>query len=376
MIVGVDGNEANVEKKVGVGKYAFEVLQHLWQIKNKNLNFKIYLKGEPLPDLPKETDWWQYKVVGPKKFWTQIGLPFALYKDSHYRGRQIKVFFTPTHYAPRFCPCPRVISIMDLSFLHFPEMFRQQDLWQLKSWTAYSIKKAVKILTISRASKDDIIKYYQVPEEKVVVTYPGFDMMIKDKGYKIKDEVKKYGIDGDYILSVGTLQPRKNFVKLIEAFHILISSYPHIDLVIVGKKGWLYEEILEAPKKFGIENKVKFLDFVQDSDLPALYRNAKCFVLVSLYEGFGLPVLEAMAYGCPVVVSNVSSLPEVVGEAGIMVDPNNVEEITDKLLKALRMSEEERQETIKKGFEQAKKFSWEKCARQTLEVLKEVANKK
>lgn len=368
MIIGIDGNEANVKEKVGVGRYAFELLRQFKEAPSSKLQFQIYLKDKPLADLPEEIDWWQYRVVGPRKFWTQIGLPFNLF----FHQTRPDVFFTPAHYAPRFSPCPRVISIMDLSFLRYPEMFKKSDLYQLKNWTAYSIKKAVKILTISEASKNDIIKYYHVPEEKVRVTYPGTNMAHNTEHITLNTIKKKYGIEGDYILSVGTLQPRKNFVKLIQSLSILVSEYPNITLVIVGKKGWLYEEILAAPKKFGVEDKVKFLDFVPDEDLPALYQNAKCFVLVSLYEGFGLPVLEAMKYGCPVLASNVSSLPEVVGEAGILVDPENTEEIADRLLRVLRLPREEREKMIEKGFVQVKKFSWEKCAQETLSVLKEV----
>lgn len=181
---------------------------------------------------------------------------------------------------------------------------------------------------------------------------------------------KKYGISGDYILFVGTLQPRKNLVRLIEAFSRL-NPKPYT-LIIVGKPGWMYEEIYQAPKKFGVEEKVKFLDYVSDEDLPSLYQNARCFVLPSLYEGFGLPVLEAMSYGCPVVTSNTSSLPEAGGEAAIYVDPESVESIKEGILKVLNFTPRARQDLIKKGYDQVKKFSWEKCARETLKVLEEV----
>ena len=363
MIVGIDGNEANIPKRVGVGKYAFELLKQFYKYKVLSIRYKVYLKDKPLPDLPKETDWWQYKVVGPKKFWTQIGLPVALIKE-RLLGKSPDVFFTPSHYAPRFSPCPRVISIMDLSYLHFPEMFRKQDLYQLKNWTAYSVKKAKKILTISKASRDDIIKYYQVPEEKLVVTYPGIDRVSSMENIR-----EKYGIEGNYILSVGTLQPRKNYIRLIEAFSTLTPN-PYT-LIIVGKPGWLFEEIYQAPKKFGVEKKVKFLNYVPDEDLPGLYKGAICFVLVSLYEGFGIPILEAMANSCPVVASNVSSLPEVVSKAGILVDPYNIEDITRGIKEVLTR----RNELVKKGLHQCRQFSWEKCAKETLKVLKEAGGK-
>ena len=378
MKIGIDGNEANIGRRVGVGRYAFELLRQFKKFSIFNFQFSIYLKDVPLPDLPKETKWWKYKVVGPRKLWTQVGLPLRLWREK-LTGKAPNVFFTPSHYAPRFCPCPRVISIMDLSYLHFPEMFRKQDLYQLKNWTAYSVKKAAKILTISESSKNDIIKYYKIPEEKIIVVYPGFTSQFKMQNSKFKMKIqneklyRRYGIGGDYILSVSTIQPRKNYPALIEAFSKLIldSQYKNLILVIVGKRGWMWEETMEAPKKFGIEDKVKFLDYVPDDDLPALYRGAKCFVLVSLYEGFGIPALEAMSFGCPVVVSNISSLPEVVGEAGILVDPYNIEDIAEGIKKAMKS----RDNLVKKGYKQASKFSWEKTAKKVLAVLEEVGGK-
>ncbi|MCL4382521.1 MAG: glycosyltransferase family 4 protein [Patescibacteria group bacterium] len=375
LLIGVDGNEANFKTRVGVGRYAFELLKQFDRYQESSINYQVYLKNKPSIDLPNETERWKYKIVGPKKLWTQLGLPLALLKNKLSEKEKIDVFFTPTHYAPRFCPFPRVVSVMDLSFLKYPEMFKKSDLYQLKNWTAYSVKKARKVLTISQASKRDIIKYYQIAEDKVVVTYPGLTQVtsIKYQVLSMEEIKKKYGIENDYILSVGTLQPRKNFVKLIEAFSSL-NPNPYT-LVIVGKPGWLYREIYEAPRKFGVERKVKFLDYVPDEDLPALYQKAKCFVLVSLYEGFGLPVLEALNYGCPVVTSNTSSLPEVVGEAGILVDPNDSQDIIQGLEKVLTIESDERMVLIEKGKIQASKFSWEKCAKETLNVLKQVGEK-
>lgn len=371
MIIGVDGNEANVQNRVGVGEYAFELLK---QFNKSNLpagglEFRVYLKEKPLSDLPGEDDRWRYRVVKPKKLWTQFGLPLDLY---FYRPRP-GIFFSPTHYAPRFCPVPSVISIMDLSFLYFPEMFKKSDRYQLKNWTAYSVKMAKKIFTISQASKNDIIEKYSLPEKRVVVTYLGYKMKAdsRQKNFKVK-----YGIEREYILFVGTLQPRKNIARLIEAFSTLSQKFSDVDLIIAGKPGWMYEEIYVAPQKFNVVDKVKFLGYVPDDDLPMLYQNAACFVLPSLYEGFGLPVLEAMANDCPVVVSNTSSLPEVGGDAAIYVNPESVESIAEGVTKALVLGEKERNDLINKGREQVKKFSWEKCARETLKVLEEVANKK
>lgn len=363
MIIAIDGYEANVSSRVGIGRYAYEIMRHLHLLHCAH-TYRIYLPNPPLSDMPKQTPTWQYRVLWPKKMWTMFGLPVALATDRP----QANVIFSPTHYIPRATSIPRVMSIMDVSYLHYPELFRPQDLYQLTHWTKYAISHAAKILTISEFSKDAIIKAYNVPRERVIVTYPGLTMEAKGKRQKEK---------GHYILSVGTLQPRKNYVRLIEAFSRFLTlnkqKFGKIDLVIVGKKGWLYDEILAAPRKFGVEDQVRFLDFVPDEELAALYEHALCFALPSLYEGFGLPVLEAMACRVPVVVSRVSSLPEIAGPAGVYVAPEDVESITEGLLTAVRQRNLMQGRTrIQHGLVQVKKFTWENAATKTLEILEEV----
>jgi glycosyltransferase involved in cell wall biosynthesis len=379
MIIAVDGYEANVASRVGIGRYAYDILKNIYTILERsnggNYEFRIYLPQKPVSDMPKETRWWQYIVRGPSKLWTFIGLPLALASDCP----RADVVYSPTHYIPRFTSLPRVMAIMDISYLEFPEMFRKRDLFQLTHWTAYAAAHAKAICTISKFSKNAIIRAYKTPQEQVFVTYPGFSMptTLSDKN---RDIYNKYTIAKHYILSVGTIQPRKNYIRLIEAFAKFLGQnkqkFGEIQLVIVGKKGWLYEAILEAPKKYGIEDKVKFLHTVPDSDLPSLYTNALCFALPSLYEGFGLPVLEAMAYKCPVVVSDVSSLPEIAGEAGVYVNPKDVSSITQGLLSAVRQRNLiQGKSRIQKGLSQAKLFTWEKAAKETLDVLTEVGRR-
>jgi glycosyltransferase involved in cell wall biosynthesis len=368
-IIGIDGNEANIEDKVGIGEYAFELISQFSKIVStrKDLKFRVYLKSEPRMEMPVPTENWQYQIVGPKKFWTQIGLPLKLFRET----KKPDVFFSPSHYAPRFSPVPTAISIMDLSYIHFPELFTKHDLYQLVNWTKYSAKNARKIFTISNFSRNDIIKTYGKDSKAVITTYLGVKQ-IQDSRPKIKDmeEIsKKFGISKPYILFVGTLQPRKNIVKLIEAFSLLKNK--DTELVIVGKKGWLFEEIFQSPEKYGVADRIKFLDFVGDEDLPGLYKNALCFVLPSLYEGFGLPVLEAMKFGCPTVISDVSSLPEVGGDAALYFDPQSVDDIAKKL-ETVISDEKLREEMIRKGYNQVKKFSWEKTAKETLEVLEDL----
>ena len=375
MTIGIDGNEANIAKRVGIGEYAYELLVEFYKLRekgNNSVHFTIYLKNPPLEDMPKATSWWKYCIVKPHKLWTQIGLPFYLFT----RFQRPDVFFTPSHYSPRFSPVPTVMSIMDLSYIHFPSLFAKSDLYQLKNWTSYSVKQARKIFTISNASKDDILTIYKKKPSDVIVTHLGIKdgsgSIDKDSRENMEKLVEKFGLTNNYILFVGTLQPRKNIARLIEAVSLLKDK--DVQLVVVGKKGWIFEDILSAPEKFNISERVKFLDFVSDEDLPSLYKHAKIFVLPSLYEGFGLPVLEAMKNGCPVITSNTSSLPEAGGEAALYVDPENVQDIAEKI-ETLLKDEKLRDTMVKKGYEQIKQFSWEKTARQTLEVLEDVAKR-
>ena len=429
MVIGINGYETAVPRfgynsetglpnRVGSGEFAYQLLVNMAKVDKKN-DYSVFLPVNPAADMPKETGNFRYVVFKSKKLWTLLGLSKKLL---NYKGK-LDVFFSPTHYLPVYTPCPSVVAILDVSYIHFPKLFKKKDLYQLKLWGGQSIKKADKIITISRSSRNDIIKAYKVSEDKVEVIYPGIKK-IQDLRFKIYDmeELKqKFGIKGPYILFVGTLQPRKNIVRLVEAFSGIVnrqprfsddarqaqtksskryrslneslssglpqkdaaafnspqSGQPHdsLTLVIVGKKGWQYEEILEAPKKYGVEDRVKFLDSVADEDLPSLYKNALCFCLPSLYEGFGLPVLEAMQYGCPVLTSSVSSLPEAGGDAALYCNPEDTKDIT-KNLKLITQNSKLREELIKKGYEQVKKFSWEKSARKTLDVLQEVSIKK
>ncbi len=370
MIIGLDGNEANVKKRVGSGIYAFELIKQF--SKNKEHNFLIYLKENPLEDLPKAENF-RYTAFGPKKMWTQFALPLKLTF-----GQKPDVFFSLGHYGPRFSKVKYCITIFDLSYLHFPDLFREDDLYQLQRWSSYSIKNAFHIFTISKSTQDDITQNYGTTPSKISVTHIGYDQdkykpQSKEKINKIK---RKYKVDGDYIIFVGTLQPRKNIERLIEAFNKIIRNSKfeirNLKLVIVGKKGWLYEPIFEKVKKLNIEEKVIFTDYVPDVDLPALLAGSKTYVLPSLWEGFGIPVVEAQACGVPVIVSNTSSLPEIVGDSAIMINPNSVYSIAKGIDRVLT-DRNLRKKLIKKGFENIKRFSWQKCANQTIKILEKVA---
>jgi glycosyltransferase involved in cell wall biosynthesis len=367
MIIGIDGNEANIKNRVGVGEFAFGVINGLYKL-DKRSQYRVYLKQPPLPDLPKVRENWRYEVFGPSFAWTQWRLPLKLYTE---RPR-VDVFFSPNHYAPRFCPIPSVICIMDLWHHRHPEQFCQKDLYQLIRWEAYSMRQAKKIIAISEFTKEEIIKFHGLPEERIVIAYPGLGQEIKKlRNKEIEDVKRKYGIEGAYLLYLGTLQPKKNLIHLIEAFYILYTKYKILNtsLVVAGKKGWLYEQVFEKVKELRVESKVVFTDYVPEEDKSVLIAGSQCFVLPSLYEGFGIPVLEAMAIGVPVAISNVSSLPEVGGEAAFYFDPERPESIAETIAEVLKLNQEEKEKVIRVGKIQAKKFTWEKCAKRILETF-------
>lgn len=366
MRIGINADEANVKNPVGIGQFAQNVICALEKIDKEN-QYYLYLTSSKKNTLPEERAGWCYKYIWPKKLSTQFTLPFNLLLNRE----KLDVFFTPTHYAPRICPMPSVISIMDVSYLLYPEYFTKHDLWQLKNWTNYSAKNAKKIVVISESTKKDVIKFYEKKENDVIVCYPGYDKKytkIEDAG-GINSVKKKYDIEGKYLIAVGTLQPRKNYEKLVKVFVRLKKLGGCEKLVIVGKYGWLYDSLFDGVKKLNIEHDVIFTGYVPDRDIVYLLNGAKAYVLASFYEGFGIPVLEAQACGVPVVVSRVSSIPEVAGEAAFYFDPKNEDDMFEKINQVLTV-EDLREKLRQKGLENVRRFSWRTCAAQVLKTIK------
>lgn len=372
MRIGIDGNEANLKNRVGVNQYAAELLRALEKLPQaKRHEWIIYLREKSLPHLPKKRKGWSYRVLPGSGAWVLRKLMPHLW----FTKTRPNAFFAPSHYTPPFLPVPMVMSVMDLGYLRFPEQFRKYDYYQLKYWGQWSLRQAKRVLAISESTKKEIIEHYPWTAGKVVVTYPGYDKEKYDPG-KIKvSEVervkKKYGIEGDYILFLSTLKPSKNVEGLLEAFKKLpVTNYR---LVIAGKKGWLYNAVFQKVKQLGLENRVIFTDFVPEENKPALIAGAKLLASPSFWEGFGMHVLEAMALGVPVVVSNIGSLPEIVGNAGIIVDPHDPAGIARGLEKVVSMSPAQYNK-LKRGLvARAQKFDWADTARRTLRVLEETA---
>lgn len=364
MTIGIDGNEANVSKQVGVSVYTTNLLNYFQKKATMQTQFRVYLRQQPLPLMPAENKYYKYVVVSGPVLWSQIFLPLQL--NLH---KQIDVFFSPAHYSPRFCPVPLVVTIHDLSYFYFPDEFLEKDYFKLISWTEYSVNKAQKIISVSKSTKKDIMKFYKIPDEKIQVIYNGFEKTVDvsntpDENFLIMNDLtaKKY------ILYVGTIQPRKNITTLIKAFAKFHQLYPDFKLVITGKKGWLYKDIFAEAQKQQVENSIIFTGFVPDNDVALLYKHAFCLVSPSLYEGFGLPLLEAMSFGCPVISSHSSSLPEIGGDACLYFDATDEKDLLEDL-KLLATDQKIRNDLITKGKARIKLFSWEKCAEETLQAI-------
>ncbi|MDP4010778.1 MAG: glycosyltransferase family 1 protein [Candidatus Roizmanbacteria bacterium] len=366
MNIGIDGNEANVDNHVGVSVYTLELLKHFAKLKRDDVRFTVFLRDEPRFCMPKEHDSFTYEVIPAKVLWSQIFLPYHLLFRS-----DIDIFFAPAHYSPRFLKQPLVVTIHDLSFLKFPNEFRRRDLYKLTNWTKYSIQKARHIIAVSKTTKKDILQEYPISSEKIQVIYNGFTKYPETKNSKsvIKRE---FGLSTNrYILHVGTLQPRKNIPTLIAAFKKFHELHPDFKLVLQGKKGWMFHEIFATVKALHMEESVCIPGYVSDEIESSLYQNAFCLAFPSLYEGFGLPILEAMSHSCPVIASHNASLPEIGGDACLYFDPKDSNDLNDKLEK-LYGDKNLATMLIANGKKRIQDFSWSKCAEETLEVIESV----
>jgi glycosyltransferase involved in cell wall biosynthesis len=380
--IAIDGNEANVQNRVGSNTYAFAIISELYTLSanRKNIDITILLSSKRVADLPPVRNNWRYMVIGPKKFWTQWALPIHLFLHQ----KDYQVFFTPSHYAPRISSIPYVSSVMDLAYLHYPEQFRENDLLQLKNWTKYSVKHARKIITISKFSKKEIEKYYQRQSKDILIAYPSFQFTESAPLEEIKNFFKEKQIKNKYFLYLGTLQPRKNITSVIAAYEEFlrklaasnlkaknrqVRKVTEPDLVIAGKIGWLADNILARIANSPVKEKIILTGFVEDKFKRALYQNATASLLLSLYEGFGIPALESMQAGTIPIVANNSSLPEVVAKAGFLVDAKNTHQVSDAMLASYQMPYKELLKYKTAMRRQAKKFDWQESAKIILKVL-------
>lgn len=273
-----------------------------------------------------------------------------------------------TYAGPLFLQCPMVVVVHDVAYKRHPEWFSPRDRLVLNAGVGLTVRKAAAVITVSEFSKREIQAFYRLPAPSIHVTYEAASLQFDaiDRGDSTIHS--RYGIRKPYILAVGNLQPRKNLLRLIEAFGRLVACRDFVHhLVLVGKAQWRESEIGVMIRRLGLAERVLATGYVAGEDLPAIYRGAELFAYPSLYEGFGLTVLEAMACGTPVLTSNVAAIPEVAGRAARLVNPLSVDELTQAMADICAQPEQ-RAQLRQKGLAQTQQFSWDRTARQTIDI--------
>ncbi len=365
MKIGIDAHSIT-EQHTGVATYVTNLINSL-ATTHPDAPVTLYVNSPSLTDVKFSTTY-----IPKRPMWTSFWLPLHFLTHS-----KPDVMLYPAHVVPFYSPMKTVVTVHDLAFERFPDHFTSYYLFRLKLTTRHAVTRADHVIAVSQATKNDLIELYNVNPEKITMIYHGFNRSHFRLASKsaIEQVKQKYNLNRPYLLAVGTLQKRKNHIGLIEALKILRDNGNDIDLVVSGTKGWLYDEIFERVHELKLEDYVRFIGYADYNDLPALYSGAEAAGLVSLYEGFGLPVLEALACQTPVVVSNNSSLPEVGGDAVITVDPLNHDEIA-KAFESILTDTAIKTELLKAAPAQCAKFSWEKTAQETFDLLKKVGHEK
>ena len=299
--------------------------------------------------------------------WWLVGLPALL---------QVSPFdlFHGTNYCiPVFAPCPTVVTVHDLSLFRRSQTHEDDNVRRGKRRIPLMIRRASMIIAPSEWTRGEVIEHFGIDPQRVRVIQEGARREMKPLPASESEGVlRRHAIDGPYLLYVGTIEPRKNLPVLLRAYDELLRTTPHRPrLVLCGGNGWKYDEVYRLVEELKLGEMVRFLGYVADEDLPALYSAAECFLYPSVYEGFGLPPLEAMACGTPVITSNASSLPEVVGEGGLMHDPEDVRALTIGMARVLGEADL-RRHLREVGQSRAELFSWDRAARETQALYDEV----
>ena len=372
MRIGIDYTSA-ARQGAGIGRFTRELIRRAMALDADN-EYRLLVAGRDpippahLPPLDNRRTLTQTPISERNlvRLWHRLRIPLPVELAL---GR-LDIFHSPDFVLPPVARAAKILTIHDLSFLRVPECADPRLRWYLGQVVPRSVRRADYLLADSESTRRDLIELLHVPPDRAQVIYGGVDASFApvEDAAALQTIRDRYASGRPFVLAVGTLEPRKNYPTLIRAFarareH---ARLPHV-LVIVGKKGWVYEPIFAAVEELGLKDTVLFPGFVPDAELPAMYSAADLLATPSFYEGFGLPPLEAMACGTPVIVSDVSSLPEVVGEAGLRIDPGDADALADAILRLVEDSAL-RESLRKAGFAQARKFTWDKAARELLAV--------
>jgi len=382
MTIGIDVRVLTRGTRTGVEEYTINLLSRLLRL-DKNINFKLFFNAYQKTRL--DYDWLALPNVKLFGFQIPNRLFFASAKYLNYPKidkllKGADVFFNPHFFnAPLSKKCQKAITFHDLSFHWHPELFS----WKKRFWQRFLMdaegeaQEAEKIIAVSESTRQDLIDLYKIEPKKIKVIYSGVGEEFKklpDSSFlasQKRNVISKYNLPDKFILYFGTIEPRKNIIGLIKAFEILKeknNGLSQMYLVIAGGRGWLDSDTFKVAGSSKYKKQILFTGFVDSEDKVYLYNLASLFVYPSFFEGFGFPPLEAMACGVPTITSNNSSLPEVVADAALMIDPYNLDEIAWAMEQCL-LDNELRQKMIKEGAARAKMFSWDKCAEETLKFL-------
>lgn len=366
MLIGLDASRANRVQKTGVEWYSYHLIQELKKIDRRNRYF-LYSPDELRGDLAVLPSGWKGKILKwiPKFLWTQIRLSWEMIANPP------NLLFIPAHVIPIIHSKKVITTCHDLGFERFPQAY---SFWQRKylQWsTKFNLKHALKIITPSEFTKKELIDLYSADPDKIVVIYLGYDNKVYNLDPPGEEKTPEPRALCPFILYIGRLEKKKNLLNLIKAFKILKTNYQTKEikdqkLVLIGKPGFGYKEIKKELKD---EKDIVHFDWKENS--LSFLKRASLFVFLSFYEGFGLPVLEAMACGVPIIVSRAGSLPEITGEATFSVDPTKPKEIAEAM-KTMLEDVNKREELKAKGLKRAKEFSWSKCAKETLALIESI----
>ncbi len=372
MTIGIDARSL-IGKRAGVGRYLYNLLKGLSAIDKEN-QYVLYFHEEVkerVVDRPNFNQRIIYLPILQNYFtWTHFRLPPELL------AHRTDIFHFPFYTMPLLVSCPSVVTIYDITFHLHPEWFSLKGKVAQTPFCRLAARHVDRIITCSETSKNDIQRAYSVPDDKIEVVYPAagpeFAVMSRREARGLIGA--KYGIKDKFFLYVGTIHIRRNIERLVRAFKLFLAKRPDHRLVLVGKVEWPYLDVKGLIEGLGLSGRVMHLGYVDDNVLPLIYNAAEVFLYPSLYEGFGLPVLEAMACGTPVIASRNSALRELFSDSALLIDPHSVEAMGDAMT---LLSEDRglREELVSKGLEKVKRFSWEEAAEKTLQVYRQIGGK-